>query len=93
MWLKRIDRPIKIGKHVWIGTGAIIIGGIIIEDYAVVAAGSLITKNIPKGAIVGGNPAKIIKFRIPESFNRMPSIDEPQNAAIIKKGYSSKYYS
>ncbi len=56
MWESRIDRPIRIGKHVWIGVGAIILAGVIVEDYVVIAAGSVVTNNVPKGAIVGGNP-------------------------------------
>lgn len=65
----RIDKPITIGKHVWIGTGAIVIPGIIVEDYAVIAAGTVVTANVPKGAIVAGNPARIIKFRDPVIYN------------------------
>jgi len=93
MWTKRIDRPIKIGKHVWIGTGAIILGGVVIEDYAVIAAGTVITKNVPKGAIICGNPAKIIKYRSPETYDKPPFINQPQEATIIKKGYLSTNYS
>ena len=93
MWTKRIDRPVKIGKHVWIGTGAIILGGVVIEDYAVIAAGTVITKNVPKGAIICGNPAKIIKYRSPETYDKPPFINQPQEATIIKKGYLSTNYS
>ena len=63
VWSFRIDRPIKIGKDVWIGTGAIIMPGVIIEDYAIVGAGSIVNANVPERAIVAGNPAKIIRFR------------------------------
>jgi len=52
-----------IGEDVWIGLGAIIMHGVEIGDYAIVAAGSVVTKNIERGAIVGGNPAKFIKWR------------------------------
>lgn len=57
---------IEIGNDVWIGTSAVILSGVKIGHGAVVAAGSLVTKNIPPYAIVGGNPAKIIKYRFNE---------------------------
>lgn len=52
-----------IGNDVWIGQNAIIIGGVRIGDGAIVAAGSVVTKDVPPCAIVGGNPARIIKYR------------------------------
>ena len=55
--------PIEIGNDVWIGFGALIMEGVHIEDGAVVAAGAVVTKDVPKYAIVGGVPAKIIRYR------------------------------
>lgn len=63
---KRYSKPTIIGNDVWVGTGAVILAGINIGDGAVVAAGSVITKDIPPYAIVGGVPAKIIKYRYDE---------------------------
>jgi|ERR1035437_2382624 acetyltransferase-like isoleucine patch superfamily enzyme len=91
MWYKRIDAPIKIGKHVWIGVGAIILPGVIIEDYAVVAAGSIVTKNVPRGSIVAGNPAKIIKRRESSIFEKEPKIITHNDCIIEKKEYLSNY--
>lgn len=54
---------IGIGNDVWIGANVIILDGIEIGDGAVVAAGSVITKSVPPYAIVGGVPAKIIRYR------------------------------
>lgn len=87
MWLYRIDRPVKIGKHVWIGAGSIILPGIIIEDYAVIGAGSIVTKNVPQGAIVVGNPARITKYRNPEVYNKKMNILNREESIIVNNGY------
>ena len=71
IWKCRIDRPIEIGRHVWIGAGAIILPGVKIGDFAVVGAGSVVTKHVPQRAVVVGSPARIIKWRDPEG------LDEP----------------
>jgi acetyltransferase-like isoleucine patch superfamily enzyme len=54
----------RIGDFCVIGTGAIILSGITIGNDVVVAAGSVVTKDIPSNTIVGGNPAKVIKANI-----------------------------
>jgi len=92
MWEKRIDAPIKIGNHVWLGTGAIILSGVIIEDYAVIGSGTVVSKNVPKGAVLVGNPAKISKFRTIDSYEKPQSINTPNQAQIIKKNYCNTYY-
>lgn len=56
-------RPINIGHHCWIGTGAIVLQGVNIGDGAVVAAGAVVTKDIPPFEVWGGVPAKYIKDR------------------------------
>lgn len=55
--------PVTIGNDVWIGARAIVLDGVTISDGAIVAAGSLVTKDVPPYAIVGGVPAKVIKYR------------------------------
>lgn len=55
--------PITIGHDVWIGAHAIIMDGISIGNGAVIAAGAVVTKDVPPYAIVAGIPAKIIKYR------------------------------
>ena len=55
--------PVMIQNDAWIGTGAIILSGITVGEGAVVAAGAVVTKDVPAGAIVAGNPARVIKHR------------------------------
>ena len=57
------EKFVEIGNDVWIGCNAIIMGGVKVGDGAVVAAGAVVTKDVPPYAIVGGVPAKIIRYR------------------------------
>lgn len=59
----RIRRPIVIHDNVWIGRNTIIRGGVTIGEGAVVAMGSVVTRDVPPLAVVGGNPARVLKFR------------------------------
>lgn len=69
----RLDIPIQkqgkdyyettIGNDVWIGANVIITAGCNINSHSIIAAGSVVTRDVPKYAIVGGVPAKIIKYR------------------------------
>lgn len=56
-----IPAPINIGKNVWIGANATILPGVTIGENAVVAAGAVVTKDVPENTIVGGVPARVIK--------------------------------
>lgn len=58
--------PIEIGNDVWIGTGAQIMSGVRVGNGAVIAANSTVTKDVLPYAIVGGVPAKVLKFRFDE---------------------------
>lgn len=55
--------PVSIGNDVWIGARAIILPGKTIGNGVIIGAGAVVTKDVPDYAIIGGNPAKIIKFR------------------------------
>lgn len=56
-----VPKPIHIKKNAWIGANATILQGVTIGENSVVAAGSVVSKNVPDNVIVGGSPAKIIK--------------------------------
>lgn len=56
-------KPVIVEENVWIGYGSLILPGVNIGEGAVVAAGSVVVKDVPPLALVGGNPAKVIKYR------------------------------
>ncbi|MFG6321860.1 MAG: sugar O-acetyltransferase [Lachnospiraceae bacterium] len=62
--------PIKIGAHAWIGSNATILPGVTIGDWAVVAAGAVVTRDVPAMTVVGGVPAKVLKVvkELPEAI-------------------------
>lgn len=67
--------PIHIGKRVWIGANATVTSGVTIGDNAVVAAGAVVVKDVPANAVVGGVPARLIKY-----------LDGSENGAALKEG-------
>ncbi len=56
-----VARPIVIGRNVWIAAGAILLGGVTVGEDSVVAAGSVVTRDVPPHVLVGGNPARVIR--------------------------------
>ncbi|RUU77957.1 MAG: sugar O-acetyltransferase [Mesorhizobium sp.] len=54
-------KPIVIERNVWIAAGATVIGGVTVGENSVVAAGSVVTRNVPPNTLVGGNPANVIR--------------------------------
>lgn len=84
------DGEVIIGNDVWIGTNVVVLRNVHIGDGAVLAAGSVITKDVPPYAIVGGIPAKIIRYRsIQEKAELLRNINwwdyDPQKAASVLK--------
>jgi acetyltransferase-like isoleucine patch superfamily enzyme len=61
-WDHVVRRPVRIGDRAWIGFGASILKGVTIGENAVVAAGAVVTKDVPPFAIVAGNPARIVRM-------------------------------
>lgn len=56
-----IPAPIHIGKRVWIGANATVLPGVTIGDGAIVAAGAVVTKDVPENTVVGGVPARVMR--------------------------------
>ncbi|MFT5815737.1 MAG: maltose O-acetyltransferase [Psychroserpens sp.] len=57
-----VEAPITICKGVWLGSGSIVLGGVIVGDHSVVGAGSVVTKSIPPYSVAVGNPAKVVRY-------------------------------
>jgi maltose O-acetyltransferase len=68
---KHTVRQVVIDDFVWLGSDVTISGNVHIGEGAVVAIGSVVVKDVPRCAIVGGNPAKIIKYRNIEHFDKL----------------------
>jgi chloramphenicol O-acetyltransferase type B len=79
---KGLDSKVSIGDDVWVGYGAIILSGVTIGNFGIVAAGAVVTKDVPEFAIVGGNPARVIAKRFESSF------DEERHRAL----YSQRHH-
>ena len=58
-------RGVTIGDDVWVGSHVVVLDGVTVGDKAVLAAGAVVTKDVPAGAVVGGNPARLLRWRVP----------------------------
>lgn len=68
-------RPVIIGDDVWIGARAIILPGVNIGRGAIIGAGAVVTRNVPDYAIVGGSPARLLRYRDSTAATRRPTND------------------
>lgn len=68
---KVIIAPVKIEDYVWCGSNVTIVPGVNIGEGAIIGAGAVVTKDVPNYAIVGGNPATILKYRDIETFKQL----------------------
>ena len=66
-----VRKPVSIGDNVWIGTDVMVIPGVSIAEGAIVQSGSVVTHDIPKGAIAGGHPAEVFDHRDMEHYERL----------------------
>lgn len=82
---------IVVGDDVWIGENAIVCSGVTIGQGAIVAAGAIVTKDIEPYAIVGGNPAKVIKYRFNENIRK--KLIQINIGEVFEKARKTKNYS
>lgn len=66
-----IDRDVEIGDNVWLGSRATILGGVTLGEGCIVQAGAVVVSDVPAGAIVGGNPARVFKHRDWEHYEKL----------------------
>ena len=87
---KHVVKSVKIGKYCWLGMGAVILPGVVLGDYTVVAAGAIVSKSFPDGyCVIGGNPAKILK-----TLNKDECVEHKSKyeyCGYIKKSKFEKY--
>lgn len=82
-----------VGDDVWFGYGATILSGVTIGQGAVIAAGSVVTKDVPPYAIVGGAPAKVIKYRFSEEIcKELCKIDWSKVDKEMVSEYKEQFY-
>ena len=70
-------RDVEVGSNVWIGYGACILRGVRVGDNSIVGTNSVVTKDVPANAVVGGIPARVIRMREAPSEMRWPDPVEP----------------
>lgn len=69
----RVNRDVTIGDCVWICDRVVIVPGVTVGEGAVLAAGAVVTRDVPPLAVVGGSPATVIRYRSRENYERLKS--------------------
>ncbi len=82
-------QSVVIEENVWIASHAVILPGVTVGEGAVVAAGAIVTKDVPPLAVVGGNPARVIKYRDADLYNRLKA--EGKHYFTLDKEKSIQY--
>lgn len=78
------NKPIHMGNNVWLGAGAVILPGVTIGDNSIVAAGSVVTRDVEPNVIVAGSPARVLR-NITEEDDRFYDGSKPIPEALIEK--------
>ena len=79
-----IKKAVHICENVWIGSKVIILPGVTIGEGSVIGAGAIITKDVPPCAVVGGNPAKVVKYRDKKQYLKL----KENNQIYLKMNYN-----
>jgi acetyltransferase-like isoleucine patch superfamily enzyme len=79
-------RDVDVGSNVWIGYGACVLRGVRIGDNAIVGTNSVVTRDVPQNAVVGGSPAKVLRMReTPKELRwRDPIAPDPEAGTTLK---------
>lgn len=80
-----IEKKVIIGEYVWVGANVIILPGVTVGKGAVIGAGAVVSGDVPAYAVVGGNPARVLKYRNKDVFEKL--LEEGRGYIRNKKTY------
>lgn len=81
-WGRNVSKPVRIGNEVWIGTNAVVLPGVTIGNGSIVAAGAVVSRDVPGNVVVAGVPARVIRTIEPPK-------DTELDATASKSGWQS----
>lgn len=64
-------KPVTIGENVWVGTHVLFVPGVTVGEGSVIGMGAVVTSDVPPLAVVGGNPARVLKYRDKDTYERL----------------------